>query len=97
MPFPGDVVRRAWIRQGGLCAHCGKGLSWGDRDKVGMGAWHAHHRKPESFIDGNSIANCIILCTNHPNCHLKVGHSGSPDKRAQISDTLLPYMHTGHG
>jgi hypothetical protein len=26
-----------------------------------------------------------------------LGHGGNPDKRAQISDTLLPYMYTGHG
>jgi len=96
MPFPGDVVRRAWIRQGGLCAHCGRGLAWDNRDGTGMGAWHAHHRKPEAFANGNSIENCVILCCNHPDCHLKVGHGGNPERRAQVSDSSLPYFFAGH-
>lgn len=95
MPFTSDVVRRAWIRQGGLCAHCGKGLVWDGRDQSGMGSWHAHHRKPEAFVDGNSTRNCVILCCGHPDCHLKVGHGGDPEKRREISDAALPYFHAG--
>ena len=95
MTFTSDVVRRSWIRQGGMCAHCGQGLAWDNRDGIGMGAWHPHHRKPESRGGSNDIDNCAIFCCDNRNCHLKIGHGGSMERHAEISDVKLPYLHAG--
>jgi len=95
MAFSPDVVKRAFVRQGGLCAHCGKNLTWDNRDKGELGAWHAHHRRQEGTIDSELAKNCIILCITRPNCHLNTGHGGNLERRRELSDAALPYMYAG--
>lgn len=96
MPFPSSVVEYAWRRQAGLCAYCGKRLKWGSRDKGAMGAWHAHHRRPEDYGGSNTLRNCVIFCINEPeNCHLNVGHDGDWDNYCPLSDRNLRYLHAG--
>ena len=89
MRFPATIIKRAWKRQGGRCAACGKRL----RPSEG---WHAHHRKPDSREGTETLRNCVILCTNQPNCHYYIGHGGMGwDNRNPLSDHELPYLYYG--
>ena len=69
-----EVVAKAFARQHGLCALCGKTLSWSQFDLGGRGAWHAHHVNGTPGDD--RVSNCACLCIN-PNggCHLDA-HDG---------------------
>ncbi len=92
--FPRSVVQRAWDRQKGLCAGCGKTLVRGNQDKGQWGAWHAHHRKPRDYGGSALLRNCVLLCINEPeNCHLNIGHEGNYGNYAQPSDTELPSLY----
>ena len=94
--FPIEVIKNAWIRQGGRCAACGKELTMDNRDRGEVGAWHAHHRKPLSEGGGNTLRNCVILCCNEPNCHFNIGHGGlSTEHYEPLSDFELQYLYTG--
>lgn len=94
--FTTQVIKNAWIRQGGKCAACGKELTLDNRDRGEVGAWHAHHRKPLSEGGGNTLRNCVILCINELNCHFNIGHGGlSTDHYEPLSDFELPYLYSG--
>ena len=96
MPFPNDVVRRAWVRQGGRCARCGKRLVRGNRDRGEVGAWHAHHRRPDHLGGTETLRNCVILCITPPNCHWTIGHGGiSWNHHEPLRDSELPYLYYG--
>ena len=67
--FPADVVEQIWIRDGGCCARCGRGLVRADRG----GSWAIHHREPRGRGGAgkrrtwvNLAANGVCLCTG---CH----------------------------
>lgn len=93
MAFSAVVIRKAWDRQDGLCAACGKTLVFENYEKGNRGAWHAHHREPSG---GDSLGNCAILCVNPPeNCHLLVGHVGNFRQSAMLYDYDLPYLYAG--
>ncbi len=90
MAFTKTVVEQAFRRQAGLCAHCGKTLVTDRRDRQAWGAWHTHHRTPSG---GDSLRNCVILCSELPqHCHLKVGHGGEPGSHPYLHDCELPYF-----
>ena len=95
--FPERIQRKAWERQRGLCAYCGKTLVWAHRDQGLRGAWHAHHRKPKHHEGKNSLGNCALLCINPPkkNCHLLRGHNGNTKKRVVLYDYELRYLYGG--
>ena len=95
MSFPLDVIRRAWYRQGGLCAGCGKQLVGDNQDWGSRGAWHAHHRKPRSYSGSDYLSNCVLLCINPPNCHLYLGHGGDWGYRNVLYDDDLPFLYAG--
>jgi hypothetical protein len=96
MAFSRQTVDAAWSRQGGCCAHCGKSLARSNRDYGRYGAWHPHHRKPESKDGTDTLGNCVILCINEPgNCHFNVGHKGNWANYAPLSDSDLPYLYEG--
>lgn len=96
MPFSDDVVSRAWERQGGLCAYCGKKLARESRDKGSRGAWHAHHRKARVEEGTDYLHNCVLFCINEPeNCHLNIGHDGDYDRNPIINDSELKYLYAG--
>ena len=94
--FPTQVIKNAWIRQGGRCGACGKELALDNREPGEVGAWHAHHRKPPCEGGGDTLRNCVILCTNKPNCHFNIGHGGlSTEHYEPMSDFELPYLYAG--
>jgi len=96
MPFPAVIVARAWNRQGSRCAYCGKALNRENRDRGMSGAWHPHHRKPESEGGTDTLRNCVILCINPPNCHFHIGHGGMSWMHYEsLSDSGLPYLYYG--
>ena len=91
--FPPSVVNAAWVRQKGRCAKCGKKLVKGNQDCGVEGAWHAHHRLPADIGGTDTLDNCIIFCTNTPDCHFTIGHSGFlPGYYASLRDDELPYL-----
>jgi len=94
MSFSEDTIWRAWDRQDGHCAVCGKRLVDYNRDQGTYGAWHAHHRKPLSHDGTDSLRNCVLLCVNYPeSCHFAVGHGGvSWDYYQPLSDSDLPWL-----
>lgn len=87
--FPADVVRKAWVRQGGRCAYCGKRLN-------SRSGWDTHHRKPD-YLDGTeTLRNCVIFCNHSPNCHFNVGHGGVSWMHYEpLNDAELPYLYYG--
>jgi hypothetical protein len=93
MVFPPAVIGAAWLRQKGRCAKCGKKLVRVNQDRGIEGCWHAHHRLP-THIEGNeSVQNCVILCTDPPDCHFTIGHGGVSDGYyATLSDDELPFL-----
>lgn len=93
--FSWDTIERAWDRQGGVCAGCGKTLVWANRDYGTRGAWHAHHRKPVVYDGSDYLSNCVLLCVNPPNCHLYLGHGGDYANRVVLHDENLPYLYAG--
>jgi len=95
MAFSWDVIERAWDRQGGLCAGCGKTLVWDNKDRGTRGAWQAHHRKPISYEGSDYLSNCVLLCINTPCCHLNIGHNGNYSNRVVLYDGDLPDLYAG--
>jgi len=95
MPFPETIRKRAWIRQGGRCAYCGRTLVYANRDRGSRGAWHPHHRKPEVYEGTDTLHNCVIFCINPPNCHLNIGHGGVWGNYCPLDDSDLPYLYYG--
>lgn len=95
MAFSEDVIERAWGRQGGRCAACGKRLAWDNRYWGERGAWHPHHKLLESYGGTAYLNNCAILCINPPNCHLNVGHGGDWSRHVPLSEENLPYFRYG--
>jgi hypothetical protein len=96
MPFPAGIIARAWNRQGGRCAYCGRVLTRANRDKGEYGAWHPHHRKPQVEGGTDVLRNCVILCVNPPNCHFSIGHGGVGWMHYEpLSDSELPYLYEG--
>ena len=93
--FRESTVEKAWERQKGLCAYCGKRLVRANHDKGSSGGWHAHHRKPVSHGGQHSLGNCALLCINPPNCHLHRGHKGYTKKRVVLYDYELRYLYGG--
>ena len=93
MGFSYDTRERAWARQDGLCAHCGKRLVKGHYRRGTWGAWHAHHRVPERMQGSSYLGNCVLLCVNPPeNCHLHFGHRGNYSNRVVLHYDDLPYL-----
>ncbi|MGB2798901.1 MAG: HNH endonuclease signature motif containing protein [Dehalococcoidia bacterium] len=94
MPFSTEITDRAWDRQYGKCAYCGKRLNKKNRNEGETGAWHPHHRKPEKKGGSNKLRNCAILCINEPEkCHFKIGHGGKDwSYYSPISDSDLQYL-----
>ncbi|CAL8472936.1 group II intron reverse transcriptase/maturase [Caballeronia sp. S22] len=62
--------RKQWAKlymsQGGLCAHCGGGLT----DETG---WHEHHLQYRMHGGSDALSNRVLL---HPFCHQRV-HAGN--------------------
>lgn len=86
--FSQDVKDRAWHRQGGCCAICGRDLRRCN--------WDAHHRKAIKYGGSNNLGNCVLLCVNTPqNCHLKWGHDGDWQRNTVLHDKDLPYLFSG--
>ena len=94
MSFDYNTKRQAYVRQGGRCAGCGKSLVWdhGHRGDGWRGAWEAHHRKPGG---SDLLRNCVLLCSNAPNCHFSVGHEGNWANRVMLYDEDLPHLYDG--
>lgn len=97
MTFPSGIIQDAWQRRRGLCANRGKGLVFSNRDRVGYGARHPHHRKPVHEDNGDTLQNYAILCVNeleHYRCN--VGHSGLGWRYySPIADSELPSLYAG--
>ena len=96
MPFSNLIISRAWNRQAGLCAYCGKKLTWNNYQNGDEGAWHPHHRKPESEGGSDTLDNCVVLCINEPVCHLFIGHGGNWAIYCELNDQDLPYLYAGN-
>lgn len=72
MPFPQATVDTAWIRSGGMCecqrashihfGRCFAQLSYGNRGRVGQGAWEANHKHRVEAGGSDALSNCEILC-----------------------------------
>ena len=92
MAFSVEVRERAWYRQGGLCAACGKELVFENCERGYRGAWHPHHRDPEGT---DTLRNFVILCINPPNCHLNIGHDGNWRTSVVLYDSDLTYLYAG--
>ncbi|MFC1968067.1 HNH endonuclease [Chloroflexota bacterium] len=92
MTFSPDTIQKAWERQSGLCAACGKRISRPNRTKGTHGSWQPHHRKPRKDGGSDFLRNCVLLCFK---CHLKVGHKGDFHNRVQLTDRDLPHMYEG--
>lgn len=95
MAFSEDTIERAWKRQGGRCAACGKRLVWDNRERGEWGAWHPHHKLPRGYEGTDYLSNCAILCINPPNCHLNIGHGGSWERYVPLGEDKLPYFRYG--
>ena len=88
--FSQPIIDRAWQRQGGRCAACGRDLSRCN--------WDAHHRKGFKYGGTASLGNCILLCRNTPeSCHLNLGHNGDWQGNTVLYDSDLPYLYFGIG
>jgi ssDNA-binding Zn-finger/Zn-ribbon topoisomerase 1 len=94
MSFDYDVKWRAYERQGHRCAACGKALVWENehRGDGWRGAWEAHHRRPGG---SDLLRNCLLLCSNYPNCHFNIGHEGNWHNRVVLYDYELDYLYDG--
>ncbi|MDM7999074.1 MAG: HNH endonuclease signature motif containing protein [Dehalococcoidia bacterium] len=97
LDFPEPVLRAAWRRQGGLCAHCGRLLIWENRNRdSGIGAWQSHHRIPRDQGGRSDLNNCVLFCSGAANCHFNVGHGGmSWNHYATLDDSGLLYLRSG--
>ena len=96
MPFSKDMVERAWRRQGGLCAYCGKKLVLLSAKRGSRGAWNPHHRKALKWEGSDLLRNCVLLCINPPeNCHLKIGHLSDFHQNSAPTDNELKYLYAG--
>ncbi len=64
---------KAFDRQDGLCALCGKELVRENYESGAKGAWAAHHINNDP--EDNRLSKCACLCINKPdNCHLYAHH-----------------------
>jgi 5-methylcytosine-specific restriction endonuclease McrA len=91
--FSKDTVSRAFKRQGGRCAYCGKKLS--NYPYSGSGSWEAHHRISVSHGGSDSLGNCVILCIRGYNCHLNIGHSGQWKNHVPRHEDDFKYFRDG--
>ena len=93
MSFSNDVKWSAFLRQGRRCAGCGKHLVWENEHRGECrGAWEAHHRRPGG---SDLLRNCVLLCSNYPNCHFNRGHEGNWANSVTLYDDDLPYLYAG--
>lgn len=95
MSFSKVIVAKAWVRQGGRCAYCGKQLNPNNHDRGERGGWHPHHRRPRVDNGTDTLRNCVIFCINPPNCHLYIGHGGNWQDREPLNDSELPHLYHG--
>jgi hypothetical protein len=96
MGFSDDTVEKAWNRQNGLCAFCGKRLVYANRGKDDCrGAWEPHHKKPIQHGGTHLLRNCAILCINGDNCHLTIGHKGHYKNHNILYDDALEHLYDG--
>jgi hypothetical protein len=72
--FPGSVIAVALDRQDDHCAGCGKEINPFRRGEKHPEGWVAHAIIPFSKGGRKNADNCIILCTQAPDCHLIIGH-----------------------
>lgn len=93
--FSRYVEDRAWERQGGLCARCGKPLVYYNRGQGGSGAYAPHHLRARVYGGPDSVRNCVLLCTIGENCHLHTGHGGDLSRRVVLQDGDLPFLYAG--
>jgi hypothetical protein len=94
--FSEDTLDKAWERQGGKCAKCGKLLVKGNTKPGQKGAWHPHHRASQDKRGTETLRNCVIFCINpEGGCHLKVGHGGDWRKHPSLNDKELPCLYAG--
>ena len=92
MRFAIHNIVAAYMRQGFICAACGKHLLWWDmhrKDKPGK--WYPHRIDP---YKGDGADNLVLLCTTPPeNCHFNVGHGGvSLDHYEPFVPEKFPYF-----
>ncbi|MFA5078651.1 MAG: hypothetical protein WC541_04095 [Dehalococcoidia bacterium] len=93
--FPDNLIRKAWQRQGGKCARCGKKLLTANKEQGTVGVWHAHPKRCDMGYD--LFDNCVLLCTDLPeNCHFNIGHMGHHMYTyAVLEDYDLPFLYAG--
>ena len=96
MRFAVHNIVAAYMRQGFICAACGKHLYWWDKPKKeAPGKWYPHRIDPDK---GDGADNLVLLCTTPPeNCHFNVGHSGvSLDHYEPLAPEKFPYFRGRH-
>ena len=80
LSFDPQIKTRAFRRQAGMCALCGKDLS--PRGK----SWVAHHANGDR--SDIRIGNCVLLCERP--CHLNA-HLGNWDGEYVLDHSEYPY------
>ncbi|HUI30469.1 MAG TPA: hypothetical protein VLX91_09655 [Candidatus Acidoferrales bacterium] len=87
--FPEYIAQKAFKRQHGLCAMCGKTLVKSHRKPSLKGAWQPHHVNGDS--KDHRLANCACLCLNPPErCHLEA-HDGDYGCDTILASTFFDY------
>ena len=92
MLFAVHNIVAAYMRQGFVCAACGKQLYWWDRPKKETpGKWYPHRIDPQK---DDRVDNLVLLCTTPPqNCHFNVGHGGvSLNHYEPLALEKFPYL-----
>lgn len=85
-----SIEYEAFCLQNGLCARCGKMLTWSNIIKGQRGAWNAHHI--DANLNNNDVSNCACLCINEPqSCH-KWAHHGNYSSRYLTFKKDFPYL-----
>jgi hypothetical protein len=84
-PFDSATVDRAFRRQTGRCALCGKRL-YDEDDRPRGKAWHAHHANGDR--SDVRLGNCVLVCEN--SCHL-AAHLDDFNGEYVLDHSAYPY------
>ena len=96
MAFNRETIAKAWVRQGGVCAHSSKRLTKSKRGENSPGGWEAHHRNPTGNGGTDTLRNCVIFSVYPINYHFQIGHGDiSWDNYEPLNATEIPYAHYG--
>ncbi len=90
--FSEESIKKAFQRQNGRCALCGKRLVLSHRTEGQVGAWAPCCLKQKNTNSPQSVRNYVLLCINRPDCHGKIAHNGNAGQPDHVIAIHLPYL-----